>query len=998
MSRASLRETRPRQLLLILLLALGACTRPGSPRSGATIPDAAAAGAEASAGALDDGQRPGESAGDGAAGANEAGSTGAMAPLSRDSSRAPPAPEGSGKHVDATIGPSGGEIALDEVTLSIPPGAIETETTLSMTELAGALDPKLGHGATPLYQLEPSGLTFSEPVTVRFRKPPASDEQGLAVIWSKRSSELEYEAVSSKIVDEWVYVESHHFSYWAGVYLGTAEDDYGSCGDGALNAWPRYNFEQAQYQLWQEDCDIGEDNTTSCPYGSGPCTVCDPTSCSSQEGLVATCGDGRLQRFDPENGSWEGGLVRGANGQWRDLPAGAVSYSSEGKRYEVCDPGKHPPPPVPEACPYGTVSATACTFCSADCLEIVRLTPRYCGDGVTTNGEACDDGNNTTETCPYGDANCSACAADCSASALPHFCGNGLVDDASELCDTAVPAGNSCQKLGFPGGILACSDTCELDLSGCDPIPVSVAASDGYTCLVDSGGRLGCWGQNGMRNAEPPSGRYKQVFTAASHACALRADDTVKCWGAAGALIDPSPNEPFIQLAPGDHWSTGFTCGLRANGTIRCWDVTGTVIETKQSDGQFARIAVGDRLCGLLVGGAMTCRNPSSGSFDQPSSNYLDLSMQGSKAAWIDANGNLQSANLSSVGYEFTRASAGGATCGLTATKDIVCFEPSLSEPVIHQGPFEQVAAGSGHVCGARADGSIACWANVTSPADEFAAAVVPPGGFSRIATCTTSASGMAPLCGLRNGSIECLGGAHSELKTPPLGTFSELSMHCSAASAHACAVRSDGTLRCWGDPGQAHTTPPPGTFKAVVASDAATYGLRMDGGVACFGANCSAPMWTAASGSYSSLSGNLLVCGVATETGNLRCWGQGYDPQSWSKPLPSDGGYVEVVAGDNHGCARKLDGSVTCFGNDYLGKAQAPPEAMRQLAIGGDVSYGLRIDGGVAVWGGAATSVHTLPGQPGPFRSIAAANGYVCGLRDNGRFTCWGSQYARLP
>jgi hypothetical protein len=61
-----------------------------------------------------------------------------------------------------------------------------------------------------------------------------------------------------------------------------------------------------------------------------------------------------------------------------------------------------------------------------------------CGDGVPDGAEACDDGNNVTETmCPYGTATCMLCSADCSAplALFGRYCGDRMVETGVETCD-----------------------------------------------------------------------------------------------------------------------------------------------------------------------------------------------------------------------------------------------------------------------------------------------------------------------------------------------------------------------------------------------------------------------------------------------------------------------------------------------------------------------------------------------------------------------------------
>ncbi len=127
-----------------------------------------------------------------------------------------------------------------------------------------------------------------------------------------------------------------------------------------------------------EVCDDGNLDTEVCVYGALECLVCDP-DCLLVPGSTSRCGDGRL---DPENG-------------------------------ELCDDGN-------------TLDGDGC---SATC-QTVR-----CGDGVVQAPEQCDDGNDVTDDCDYGERACAVCTAACEIGAgVAAFCGDGVVNG-PEVCD-----------------------------------------------------------------------------------------------------------------------------------------------------------------------------------------------------------------------------------------------------------------------------------------------------------------------------------------------------------------------------------------------------------------------------------------------------------------------------------------------------------------------------------------------------------------------------------
>jgi hypothetical protein len=98
-----------------------------------------------------------------------------------------------------------------------------------------------------------------------------------------------------------------------------------------------------------------------------------------------------------------------------------------------------------------------------------------CGDDIINGTEDCDGtvlGSNDCTTVG-GDftGGTLACADDCtfdtSACVAGGACGNGAIDD-GEACDGSQFGDASCDALaGFVGGVLACTDECEIDTSAC---------------------------------------------------------------------------------------------------------------------------------------------------------------------------------------------------------------------------------------------------------------------------------------------------------------------------------------------------------------------------------------------------------------------------------------------------------------------------------------------------------------------------------------------------
>jgi len=148
---------------------------------------------------------------------------------------------------------------------------------------------------------------------------------------------------------------------------------------------------------------------------------------------------------------------------------------------------------------YGEVTCTDCGVDTSGC--------GFCGDGVVQDGfEQCD-----TQGEPFpcelinpaweGTAFCFDClyeTAECT-----NKCGNGTLDD-GEACDGMDLGGTTCDDLGFVGGTLACAPDCEFSTAACETCGNGVVDPgescdgndlDGATCsdfVVMGVGALGC--------------------------------------------------------------------------------------------------------------------------------------------------------------------------------------------------------------------------------------------------------------------------------------------------------------------------------------------------------------------------------------------------------------------------------------------------------------------------------------------------------------------------
>lgn len=292
---------------------------------------------------------------------------------------------------------------------------------------------------------------------------------------------------------------------------------------------------------------------------------------------------------------------------------------------------------------------------------------------------------------------------------------------------------------------------------------ISLAAGRNHSCAIRADQTLVCWGDGSDGQTNAPAGQYVAVSAGNLFSCAIRADDgTVECWGSDGDGKASPPGGRFTSLVSP---ARAYTCGFRPSGAIDCWgrDDFGETSPT----GQFTSVSLGlDHACGIATDGSADCwgRNKDSHGL-----------------AWFISGGSYRLGEFDAV------CGGGRGACGAGRA----------SPPA---GVFASVAAGAWHTCGLGASGVVACWGSNRKRLGEI--------GSSR-----TALVGQA---------------------TPPAGQFTSIA----AGLWHTCGIKADETISCWGDNSEGQTDAPNGRFSSIAVGYFHACGFRTDGTIACWGAN----------------------------------------------------------------------------------------------------------------------------------------------------------------
>jgi alpha-tubulin suppressor-like RCC1 family protein len=350
------------------------------------------------------------------------------------------------------------------------------------------------------------------------------------------------------------------------------------------------------------------------------------------------------------------------------------------------------------------------------------------------------------------------------------------------------------------------------------------------------------------------------------------------------------------------------------------------------------------------------------------------------------------------------------------------------------------------------------------------------PGGCPADCGARTVTVGSSHSCvGLKNGTAWCWGDNYrgklgtgdtldTSLITNPVVGLSNVSQ-LSAGVEHTCAVLADGTARCWGyggagELGDGETTTSsnvPVTVRYLTAAKELACGfghtcaVREDGNVLCWGYNGSGQL---GNGNYPTNSdapvgvsditdasavaaGQNHSCAVRLD-GTVWCWGDNEHGQLGSETLEYSDVPVQVAGLDDvvrlgsganslATCAVRADGTVWCWGDNYLGNlgdgtngnVRYAPVQVQGLSGAARVATALThtcattAEGGVFCWGVIRDGeMVEYAGQLGHYADdgsdtpvpvhqmqqvvdVAAGGRRSCAVKADGTLWCWGDNRA---
>ena len=274
-----------------------------------------------------------------------------------------------------------------------------------------------------------------------------------------------------------------------------------------------------------------------------------------------------------------------------------------------------------------------------------------------------------------------------------------------------------------------------------DTTVVAVAAGWQHTCAIlnsgDADNYTECWGENGRRQARPPTNvSLAQISAGEEHNCGVDGEGAVHCWGrGAHGRTEPPDTSDFVSAHAGGRHS----CGLKTDGAVECW---------------------GDNR-----------RDQATPPSNLTEASYISTGLEDTCAVKAEAD------------------SVGQAECWGRNKNN-------RHDPVNSSHRYHAIEDGFDHGCGIRSDDDrrLSCWGkdynNTMVPTNSVRFSAI-QSGFEE--SCGIKADGEVRC--LRTGKPTDESGPHPEVSDSPTGTYKAISYNYK----HACAITTLDKLLCWG-------------------------------------------------------------------------------------------------------------------------------------------------------------------------------------------------------
>lgn len=554
-----------------------------------------------------------------------------------------------------------------------------------------------------------------------------------------------------------------------------------------------------------------------------------------------------------------------------------------------------------------------------------------------------------------------------------------------------------------------------------------IAASEDVVCAIARGGALRCWGGNLAPATLEPGSTWKDVAvggargTGAVTLCAVRADDSLRCWSdltSSGAQPD-SATFAAVGVAQSGR------CAVSTTGGLYCWgqNTFGSLgVGDTSPRSSPTRVGTDSDWKVVSPGGSHTCATKGTGALYCWGWNAFyqlgdGTNNQRTSPVPVDAANTYLDVSVRNV-----------ASCAVRSDGALVCWGTNgplgfnnvkVPTAIDSAQNWAKVRLSNSHACATKTDGSLYCWGDNDRGQIGLPIAV---GSLTRSSPQQVGADrdwadvavGEGLSCGVKkDGTVRCWGtNGRGQLAQSPAGHLEPKRVGApgefawvNAGPKNVCAVRKDGTLACWGRAGalpaagisaQVPVTIGAATdWKTAKSGYAGACAAKADGALHCW-ANGATPAPVGLTVSGYDLGYNHQ-CAIAS--GSLYCWGEGIfgklgNGSNQSLAAPTKVGadsYTALAVTENTSCAIKSTGALVCFGFGYSGFAQQGAATTWTALEGspiGDMYAGLQ-GASLYRWGFAVAVAAS--GAENDWVKVAAGAGHVCGIRASGGLFCKG-------
>ena len=494
----------------------------------------------------------------------------------------------------------------------------------------------------------------------------------------------------------------------------------------------------------------------------------------------------------------------------------------------------------------------------------------------------------------------------------------------------------------------------------------SLSVGLSHACAVRADHTVTCWGENNLGQSDPPRGKFLTVSVGIDYSCGIRVDGGITCWGGWGLPTNMRPFFSNTDVPAGSYLSidAGLAmCGVRTDHTAYCWgDHKHLGVDERFYDNRgFSSMSNGYRhSCGLRTDQTVACWNDPNETYS-PDGRFVAVSVGASRdSCGVQTDQIVACWNNSGETYSpdgrFVAVSVGasGDSCGVQTDQIVACWNNS-GETYSPDGRFVAVSVGRRDVsCGVQTDQTVACWNNsgdAGKPSWEIRDEMVEVRIPDVKVILPSYGDGMATFR------------YRPEWDESVAITGNET---LSVGFDSACGIRTDRTIDCWGNNDFGQLEAPSGQFAAVSAGHRFACGIRTDRTIDCWGNNDFGQL-EAPSDQFAAVSaGHRFACGIRTDR-TLTCWGwvrgsyrtlTTYIPATHLGTIDLHGQFRAVQAFTSnrlqgHACVLRIDGIVLCFGLPHdVNSAKGSPYGRFVAISAGWTSCGLTVDQSVECTG----------------------------------------------